>query len=454
MHFYRRLLGIFLAIAATVSVAAQNTGAISSYSRFGLGLTEDESVGFTQGMGKVSVALPSGSRINIGNPASYAQIDSLSLIFDVGASFSIAKQQVQGASVKTYGGSFDYAIGGWRMKRGLGIALGFMPYTTIKYDFMKTRRVGLENQTTSAIISSQSFIGEGGCHRAFIGVGWSPIPHNGFSIGANVGLIWGSYAHEMTQAFSVGGIATDTYSSIMQTQKANIFTYRIDLGAQYPVKVGKEDWIIAGATATLGHNTGTTVTLDRYTLIGDSLKSTPIKNALDIPYSFGIGLSWQHRNYLMVAADYTQERWAGCKVPVLESNITNTDGIFDYSSKTDRYSNRHKVNAGLEFYPSVLGTGNSFFKRMRYRLGAFYSTPYLRIMDSQGILQDGPSEYGISFGVGIPIINRINNRSSVNLSFEWKRRQPQYASFITENYYMIHLGITFNERWFMKYKIL
>ena len=44
-----------------------------------------------------------------------------------------------------------------------------------------------------------------------------------------------------------------------------------------------------------------------------------------------------------------------------------------------------------------------------------------------------------------------NNRSVVNVSGQWVRSSAD--NFITENTFRINIGITFNERWFMKWKV-
>ena len=131
-------------------------------------------------------------------------------------------------------------------------------------------------------------------------------------------------------------------------------------------------------------------------------------------------------------------------------------GQLQYKNAVGYYSNRHRVNLGAEFFPAVLNKGHnpSYLERCRYRIGAFYSSPYLKVNYTDGgTPQDGPTEYGVTAGVGLPITNRINNRSTINVSFQWLRRQPSSTRLITENYYMIHVGVSFNERWFMKYKI-
>jgi hypothetical protein len=41
----------------------------------------------------------------------------------------------------------------------------------------------------------------------------------------------------------------------------------------------------------------------------------------------------------------------------------------------------------------------------------------------------------------------------VNVGLQWQRRSASGAGMIKEDYFVINLGVTFNERWFLKYKI-
>ena len=84
---------------------------------------------------------------------------------------------------------------------------------------------------------------------------------------------------------------------------------------------------------------------------------------------------------------------------------------------------------------------------MRYRIGASYTTPYLKING-----KDGPKEISVSAGLGIPIINAHNNRSFLNVSAQWVSQQAS-ANMIDVNSFRINIGITFNERWFQKWKV-
>ena len=57
----------------------------------------------------------------------------------------------------------------------------------------------------------------------------------------------------------------------------------------------------------------------------------------------------------------------------------------------------------------------------------------------------------VGFDLLVSIIIII--RSVVNIAFQWGRSVPSVSSLITENYLRLNVGITFNERWFMKWKI-
>ena len=113
------------------------------------------------------------------------------------------------------------------------------------------------------------------------------------------------------------------------------------------------------------------------------------------------------------------------------------------------------MKAGLEYTPNPLAT-RGYFNRVKYRFGVSYSSPYMMIPQGESASMrttEGPSELGLSLGFGFPISNRINARSMVNLGVQWLRRSPSLQNLITENYFIINVGVTFNERWFMKFKI-
>ena len=50
-----------------------------------------------------------------------------------------------------------------------------------------------------------------------------------------------------------------------------------------------------------------------------------------------------------------------------------------------------------------------------------------------------------------PIVNAYNNRSYLNISGQWVRSTA--PGYIKENIFRINIGLTFNERWFAKWKV-
>ena len=159
-----------------------------------------------------------------------------------------------------------------------------------------------------------------------------------------------------------------------------------------------------------------------------------------MPSTIGVGLMWNHQNKWKVGLDYSLQQWKDVKMPV----FIREQGTHSYVFTNNQFEDRQKITLGGEFIPNI--ESRSFFSRVRYRLGISYTTPYLIINN-----QTGPKEYSASLGVGVPIINTYNNRSFLNVSVQWSNLSTQ--TLIKENTFRINIGLTFNERWFAKWKV-
>ena len=108
------------------------------------------------------------------------------------------------------------------------------------------------------------------------------------------------------------------------------------------------------------------------------------------------------------------------------------------------------MTVGLDWIPSASNWTSLSLKNLlthtHYRFGASYATPYYKVNG-----QDGPKELSVSAGMGIPLVNKWGNRSVLNISIQWARQSA--TNMITENTFRINLGITFNEKWFAKWKV-
>ncbi len=432
----RHLVWLTLAASLVLPSLAQTNGSNSSYSRFGLGTLSDQSQGFNRAMGGVAQGMASGQRVNMLNPASYAVIDSLTFIFDVGMGMQYGHFKQGGTTVNARNTNLEYVNAGLHLARHLGLSFGFVPYSTIGYNFDTETRVGSSYTSTQTITSKTTYYGNGGLHEMYLGLGWTPFAM--LNVGANIGYIWGDYNHSLAQTFYEGTSANSAYNTQNSEWTSYVHTYKLDIGAQYPVRLSRQDWLIAGATVSVGHGVGGEVEMLRYTSKGDTIRNV-CDGAFDLPYTISVGAAWQHQGRLTVAADYTLEKWAGCKVPVSQTTQESTD----IEIRTDQYLNRHKVSVGAEFTRDP--SSRRYTQRIRYMAGASYASPYTKVNG-----ENGPQEYSVSAGLALPLTN--SGKSVLNISAQWQRRSPSDASLITENYFMLHLGITFSERWFMKWK--
>ena len=213
---------------------------------------------------------------------------------------------------------------------------------------------------------------------------------------------------------------------------------------QYTTKISKKDMLTVGLTYSPGHKLGgksecTVVSTNSQTAVSDT-SSYSVSKALEIPVMYGAGLTWNHDNKLKLGFDYSLQKWGSVVAPVY--NVTNN--VPSYTAEKGQFADRHKYTFGGELCPQE--NSRNFFKRIHYRLGASYATQYLKI---NGV--DGPKEYSVSAGFGIPIMNGYNNRSILNISGQWVRQDSKM--FIKENTFRINIGLTFNEKWFAKWKM-
>jgi hypothetical protein len=161
-----------------------------------------------------------------------------------------------------------------------------------------------------------------------------------------------------------------------------------------------------------------------------------VSNGLELPHKFGVGLAYKHGNTLTVGVDGEMQRWGSISFPTEENGT--------YQLKSGALKDNYRVTVGTEWVPKY--NSRRLIDRIRYRLGAGYMTPYYKIGNI-----DGPKQYSASLGFGIPIQNQINARSYVNISAQWVHQAVD--GLLKENTFRINVGITFNERWFAKWKV-
>lgn len=419
-----------LALASAAPMTAQTNGSNSPYSRFGLGLLRDGGSAFNKGMAGTAYGFQDGQELNTLNPASYSKIDSLSFLFDFGLSIQNGNFAQGGVKTNARNTSIDYLTAGYRIAKGFGMSLGLVPFSTVGYSMSSTQTL---STPTGDVVRTQTSSGDGGVHEVFVGLGYAPVKQLAF--GVNAGYLWGNFDHTVLSGFDDSNV-----NSTRQQYVANLRTYKLDFGLQYNQRINKKNSLTLGLTYGLGHDIKRPAYYYNQTISGGSVAhgdTLSCANAYSLPHSFGVGLTWTYNNSLRIGMDYTCQKWSDVGQPTIVDN--------QYLAKKGYFSDLHKVSLGLEYVPNKEGL--RWRQRIRYRLGAGYTTSYVKVNG-----QDGPESYLVSAGAALPIINMHNNRSFVNLSAQYEHAKPKSPGMITENYIRFSIGLSFNERWFMKWK--
>ncbi len=409
----RRFTAILAFIASVLCLSAQN-GTMTPYSSYGLGVLRDGATSMQRSMGGVGYAMNSGRQINSMNPASYAAIDTLTFLFDMGitATQLWQKERIDGKNVSesTFGGGLDYATMQFPLGKYMGGSVGLVPFSSVGYSFGGEIENGIDARQ-----------GSGSLNELYVGVAGRPF--RGFTLGANISYLFGTILNETYAQLNSGS------SAVFQRQMI-VRDYRLNFGVQYSLPLAKGDRLTLGVTFSPAKSllgTGRSVNYD------SQEGSTPefsdehkLRHNYSLPSTWGAGINYQFGRKVMLEFDYTYQPWKDAKF----REFNNFD-----------YANRTKYAFGAQFVPNFRG---NYFKRINYRIGAYWSDDYLRIGGNQ------LRQYGVTAGFGFPV---PSFKTIINLGFEWMCRKAHPNPLVKENYLNITLGVNFNEMWFRQSKI-
>lgn len=409
------------AIALASFAATAQNGVITPYSRYGYGMLNDNATSAQKSMGGVGYAMQSGRQTNVMNPGSYAAIDSLTFLFDMGIDVTCLWQNetVDGKRVKdsNTGGGLSYVTMQFPVGRYMGASIGILPYSSVGYAF--------GNSIDNGASSRQ---GTGSINQLYAGIAGRPF--KGFSIGANIAYLFGT-------TFNDSYVTSVTGSTTLFERQFEVRDWRLDIGAQYGIKIGRDDRLTLGLTYSPAkdfHGHSYVYSYDMSDMSNDNKPAEEDKRRLQgnfsMAESWGAGINYQWGNNIMAEADFTYQPWSKAKY----------DGLIQDGSDS-QLADRYKIAAGFQIQPKPRG---NYFERIRYRIGGFYNRDYLKINGNN--LRD----WGLTAGFGFPV---PQFKTIVSLGLEWINRSATPNPLIKENYLNITIGINFNEMWFRQSKI-
>jgi long-subunit fatty acid transport protein len=414
----KRLLVAISLFLSFVSFAQENTA--SPYSFYGMGEQKFKGTVENRSMGGLSVIADS-IHINLQNPAFYPYLKLTTLT--TGASYATTKLKTNNDEEKARRTTLDYLAVGIPMGK-LGAGFGLMPYTAVGYKIQTLLDDGVNP------LQLRQYRGSGGLNKAFLGAGYQIT--KGLSFGAEFGYYFGDI--KTTSIASISGVQYGTQE--FNDSKANGPGF--NAGLAYTSKVTKK--LTFSASAIFSPETNLSLTNERQistirylsngqSIIIDQQDINVADSKVKMPSKFSFGSSIGESKKWMVGAEVT----------LIQSN--DSGNRFDDINNAE-YKNGMRYSIGGYFIPKY-SSFSDYWKKINYRAGLKYEDTGLMI-NNKSI-----KDTGMTLGLGLPLSGTFSN---LNFGFEYGKRGTRDASLVEENYVNFTLGLSFNDRWFVKRK--
>jgi len=406
----KQIIVVIFVLVTSISVAQEGT--TSPYSFYGIGTLKFKGTAENRAMGGLGVFSDS-IHLNLQNPAAVADLRLIN--YTVGASFKQVSQKTETEQQNTHTTSLDYLAIGVPMGR-FGANFGIIPYTSVGYDIQDIA----DDRATQ-------FTGRGGLNRAFVTLGYNVMP--GLNVGVDVNYNFGNIRNTaITQQ-------EDVEFATRESNRSDLLGFSFNLGAMYKTMVTDDLQLSTSITYTpetdfKAENTRNIGTI-RFTSAGSTSIDIRDIDVADTDFTFpsqytiGAGIG-KPKNWF-VGLEYTDQK---------TSNFNNR--TFEVDNVT--FNDASKFRAGGFYIPNYNAIGN-YFQRVVYRAGARFEETGINI-NGEDI-----NEFGISFGVGLPVGRIFSN---INVGFEVGRRGTKSSGLVQENFFNAFLSLSLNDRWFEK----
>ena len=431
----KKLCIVLLALAA-FNIHAQE-GTTSPYSFYGIGSLKFKGTTENRSMGGLSIYSDS-IHINLRNPASFGgkniigyNNESRPIKFTVGGSHSNTTLNTSSNSQEASASTFDYLALSMPIGK-LGVGFGLMPYTSVGYK--------LESLDDSGV-QTHRYKGEGGVNKAFLGLGY--LVAKDLKVGIDASYNFGNIQNSAIEFLYTDDGELIQYQS-RESNRSDISGLNYNFGVTYTPMISEKLQLTTAltyspqseltsnnertiATIVINPSSGQEFPVNdiEQDLEANGLKTTTLTLPSKLAFGAGIG---QPRKWF-VGAEYTSLK---------TSNFSNP--IFSIDNAT--FEDASEIAFG-GFYIPQYSSFNKYWKRMVYRAGMRFENTGLKINN------EPIKEFGISFGVGIPIGRAFSN---ANFGFEFGKRGTTDQNLIKENFVNFQLSLSLNDRWFEKRK--
>ncbi|MBN8702446.1 MAG: hypothetical protein J0M08_05245 [Bacteroidetes bacterium] len=417
------------------------TSTNSPYSRYGLGEINTWGVNQNFAMAGLSAAIQNDSLgpyfINPFNPASYSSIRRTT-IEAAGNNKRLMLKSSTGSSKKNIPG-IGYVAFAFPITKWWGLAAGLMPYSNVGYKISDTKAV------SGYYPVEYIYEGNGGLTKVFLGNGFKIKQ---LSVGFNASLLFG----EIDNTRKVKLPNDSNALSLKTASVTKISDVVLNYGLQYTFNVGKmgrnssreNAKIIFGVAGNLQSSVSAKNDVVSNTFIYNALNVesaqdtlenfTNRKGAVKLPMSINTGVTLVKGTGFSLGVEYGIETWQNYR-------------FFD---EVNQLKQANHFRIGTQFLPKGnTDLSKNFLSRVYYRAGFRYSQLPLVVKNTQ------ITEMAVSAGFAIPVarIRQLQQGSFVNIGVEVGQTGTTKNNLIQEKFVKVSVGITLNDRWFIKPKI-
>lgn len=430
----RLLLGGMAALAAG-GAQAQGLGN-SPYSRLGIGEYYPNTGGVRQlGMGGVGVAAPNAINVNELNPALLYY--TARTTFEAGYDGQYKTVQNATSLTRTGSATLGYLSLAVPLSRRWAAAVGLKPLSAVDYE--ANARSTIEGAPNDSVRTQRQ--GSGGVSRAYLAQGVHIA--RDLNLGFTAAYVFGT-VDETTG--TIIHLADGTASpNTVDRRHLHYSDFDFRAGLHYRHKLGKDLRLNLGGVYSFQSNLGArrTSTQERQdvngALVGTAILTEDVRGTVAVPALAQAGISLDNDKNWSASLDVAQQQWSK---------------FSSFGVAAVPLHNTVRVGVGGEYTPDP-GSVEHYFQRVNYRLGL--NVAQLAYQPGGQMLYDRSVSWG--FGFPLPTATPLE-ATTFSLAFTYGVRgntslieAANGASNVQENYVRMTLGVTLNNRWFIKRRL-
>ncbi len=415
------------------------SAAISPYSSYGIGYLNNQIgvQGFS--MGNTGNAMRNDSTspffVNLKNPASifYNRITT----FEAAIINDNVSLSTQGQTHNNSNGYFGYFEVVFPVGKYLGMSLGLTPMSSLGYDMVVSQNIDSISPVTGSPTTvgqvSNEYSASGGINRAFFGLAFAPFPKY-LSIGINTSYLFGNLTSTQTMTYP------PNYNAFNTQRTENSFVQNIYFSSGFLLTLpAYKTWqITIGGTWAWSQNINANYNLLTVNYLNntgsvvnyDTIQDSNVNGKLRIPMMWGGGITIKKGQSWTFTGDYSVQNW----------------GQYTFFGQPQTLTNATQYAFGMQYVPRKTAYSESYGQSIFYRLGYFHNASYLNVSNSQ------IEEQAITFGIGFPLgpnLAQMHN-SILNIGVQLGEFGTTADNLLQEKYIKVMVGLTFNDRWFIK----